>query len=151
MESADLLQGLPAAVQLLDVREAEEYELEHIAGAVNSPLGQLRQRCRELDPEKEVIVYCGIGLRSYLGVRILMQKGFKRVRNLNGGYKVYQALRDERAANGGGEPGGGSGCVAANRRGRQRPGSSLLCRRRRSNLIFAACSAPDRSCSFSAR
>ncbi|NLY38856.1 MAG: FAD-dependent oxidoreductase [Firmicutes bacterium] len=112
VESAELLQGLPPAVQLLDVREAEEYALGYIDGAVNMPLGELRQRCGELDPEREVIVYCSVGLRSYLAARILMQNGFKRVRTLNGGYKVYRTLAGSAGEHGAGAAGAAPGQAA---------------------------------------
>ena len=99
-------------MQLLDVREAEEYALGYIDGAVNMPLGELRQRCGELDPEREVIVYCSVGLRSYLAARILMQNGFKRVRTLNGGYKVYRTLAGSAGEHGAGAAGAAPGQAA---------------------------------------
>ncbi len=80
---------------LLDVREPFEYEQGHIPNAVNIPLGQLRNRHGELPKDKEIIVNCQVGLRSYIGVRILMQNGFKKVRNLSGGYKTYRAVEDD--------------------------------------------------------
>lgn len=81
--------------QILDVREPEENKLGNIPGSKNIPLGKLRERLDELDPQKEVITYCSIGLRSYLALRILTLNGFKSVRNLNGGYRLYQALQKE--------------------------------------------------------
>lgn len=86
----------PCAFQILDVREPEENELGKIPGSKNIPLGKLRERLNELDPQKEVITYCSIGLRSYLAMRILTLNGFNRVRNLSGGYRLYQALQNER-------------------------------------------------------
>ena len=82
-------------VQILDVREPEEYEQGHIPGAIHIPLGQLRQRIDELSPDQELVVHCAVGLRSYLAARILMQKGFTNVRSLDGGYRIYEALRRE--------------------------------------------------------
>ena len=82
-------------IQILDVREAEENELGGVSGAINIPLGQLRERLHELDPQKEIITYCSVGLRSYLAMRILILSGFKNVRNLNGGYRMFQALKNE--------------------------------------------------------
>lgn len=80
---------------LLDVREPSEFEQGHIPNAVNIPLGQLRSRLNELPGNKEIIVNCQVGLRSYIGVRILMQNGFKNVRNLSGGYKTYRAVEED--------------------------------------------------------
>lgn len=86
----------PGPFQILDVREPEENELGKIPGSKNIPLGKLRERLNELDPQKEVITYCSIGLRSYLAMRILTLNGFNKVRNLSGGYRLYQALQNER-------------------------------------------------------
>jgi NADPH-dependent 2,4-dienoyl-CoA reductase/sulfur reductase-like enzyme/rhodanese-related sulfurtransferase len=84
---------------LLDVRESDEYEEGHIPNAVNISLNQLRSRLSELPKDKEIIVNCQVGLRSYIGVRILLQNGFSNVRNLIGGYKTYsQVERDMKAS-----------------------------------------------------
>ena len=80
---------------LLDAREPSEYENGHIPNAVNIPLGQIRSRLGEIPGDKEIIVNCQVGLRSYIGVRILMQNGFDNVRNLSGGYKTYRAVEDD--------------------------------------------------------
>jgi len=86
--------------QILDVREVEENELGKIPGAINIPLGQLRSRLHELDRQKPIIVYCSVGLRSYLATRILTLRGFENVHNLNGGYRMFQALQNENSSKG---------------------------------------------------
>lgn len=80
---------------LLDVREPSEYDQGHIPNAVNIPLGQIRSRVNEIPKDKEIIVNCQVGLRSYIGVRILMQNGFGNVRNLTGGYKTYSSVEND--------------------------------------------------------
>jgi len=75
---------------LLDVRMRKETEAGTIPGAVNVPLDQLRDRLDELPRDKELLVFCQVGLRGYLACRILKQHGF-RCRNLTGGYKTYRA------------------------------------------------------------
>ncbi|MGI6559688.1 MAG: FAD-dependent oxidoreductase [Limnochordia bacterium] len=77
---------------VLDVREPSEYAKGHIPGAVNIPLGQLRERLGELPRDREMVVYCRVGMRSYIATRILMQRGFKSVFNLSGGYRTYRAV-----------------------------------------------------------
>jgi rhodanese-related sulfurtransferase len=57
---------------------------------LNIPLNELRGRLNELDRSKRYIPYCAIGLRGYLGHRILVQNGF-RSRNLSGGYKTWKS------------------------------------------------------------
>lgn len=78
-----------ADVLLVDVRTPEEYSLGTIDGAVNIPLDDLRGRLGEIDRESDVIVFCAVGLRGYLAQRILLGRGYRRVRNLAGGYKTY--------------------------------------------------------------
>lgn len=76
-------------VCLVDVRTPEEYSLGTIDGAVNIPLDDLRGRLGEIGRESDVIVFCAVGLRGYLAQRILLGRGYRRVRNLAGGYKTY--------------------------------------------------------------
>ena len=78
-----------AEVCLVDVRTPEEYALGTIDGAVNIPLDDLRGRLGEIDRDSNVIVFCAVGLRGYLAQRILLGRGYRRVRNLVGGYKTY--------------------------------------------------------------
>lgn len=78
-----------AEVCLVDVRTPEEYALGTIDGAVNIPLDDLRGRLGEIGRDSDVIVFCAVGLRGYLAQRILLGRGYRRVRNLAGGYKTY--------------------------------------------------------------
>ena len=55
---------------------------------MNIPLDVLRDHIDELPKDKKIIVSCAVGLRGYLGTRILRQHGFDAV-NLSGGYRVY--------------------------------------------------------------
>ena len=75
---------------LLDVRTRKEAEAGTIPGAINIPLDELRERLGELPQDKEILIFCQVGLRGYLAARILTQHGFK-CRNLTGGYKTYRA------------------------------------------------------------
>ena len=74
---------------LLDVRTPSEYELGTIQGAINIPLEKLRKRLNELPKDKDIVVFCAVGLRGYLAIRILQGHGFKNVCNLSGGYQIY--------------------------------------------------------------
>ena len=69
---------------LLDVRHPEELVVEHVPGAVNIPLDQLRARLDELPSDREILVFCRSGQRAYYSTRILLQNGFK-ARNIAGG------------------------------------------------------------------
>lgn len=84
---------------LLDAREPSEYAEGHIPNAVNVPLNQIRSRFDELPRDKEIIVNCRVGLRSYIGVRMLVQNGFENVRNLSGGYITYSEIEKDMKEN----------------------------------------------------
>lgn len=74
---------------LVDVRTADEYSLGAIPGAINIPVDELRNRLSELPKDKPIVVTCAVGLRGYLAYRILVQHGYKDVKNLSGGYKTW--------------------------------------------------------------
>ncbi len=82
---------------LLDVRSRMEFELGTIAGAVNIPLDALRDRLDELPRDREIYIFCQVGLRGYIAYRLLIQKGFTKVWNLSGGYKTYQLAVQKQA------------------------------------------------------
>ncbi|SFA84077.1 CoA-disulfide reductase [Clostridium frigidicarnis] len=77
----------------LDVRESLEVEMGSIKSSINIPLGDLRKRLTELPKDREIYVYCQVGLRGYIACRILSQHGFK-CKNLDGGYKTYSSVID---------------------------------------------------------
>lgn len=76
---------------LIDVREPSEYSRGHIPGAVNIPLGVLREKLGEVPKDVPLIVYCAVGQRGYYATRILRQNGFNP-RNLMGGYTSYRVF-----------------------------------------------------------
>ncbi|WP_341938728.1 MBL fold metallo-hydrolase [Marinimicrobium sp. C2-29] len=81
-------------LQVLDVREEDEFAGGHIPGALNMYVGYLAERLKELPLERDrpVVVTCGVGHRAGLGVSILLRAGFTDVRNLLGGMKAWKAL-----------------------------------------------------------
>lgn len=81
---------LSKAMQLLDVRDDAEVQRGTIPGSVHIPLNQLRSRLAELPRDKEILVFCQSGQRSYNACRILMQHGIA-CRNLSGAYKTWSA------------------------------------------------------------
>jgi Rhodanese-related sulfurtransferase len=75
-------------LNLLDVREPEEWADGHVAGAKHIPLGQLSQRHDELKQGKELIVICRSGNRSGLACELLAERGFDVV-NMTGGLNAW--------------------------------------------------------------
>ncbi|MFO7170010.1 MAG: molybdopterin-synthase adenylyltransferase MoeB [Chloroflexota bacterium] len=70
---------------LLDVREANEWEIGHLPGAVRISVNELPARLNELDTAREMVVYCRSGARSGRAVDLLRQAGFRKVKNMVGG------------------------------------------------------------------
>ena len=83
------LATLGAHQVLLDVRNLSEFQAGSLPGARLAPVDELRERLAELDPAKEYLLFCQVGLRGYVACRMLSQLGYQ-VRNLSGGYKRYQ-------------------------------------------------------------
>jgi adenylyltransferase/sulfurtransferase len=75
--------------QLVDVREPHEYEICRIPGAVLIPLTQLPARLAEIDPDREVILQCKVGVRSARATAFLQRQGFAGARNLAGGILAW--------------------------------------------------------------
>ncbi len=74
---------------LLDVREHEEVAIVQLSGAVHIPMGEVPGRLHELDPDKEIIVYCHHGVRSMRVAQFLVQRDFAKVVNLAGGIDAW--------------------------------------------------------------
>jgi rhodanese-related sulfurtransferase len=82
----DAARGRP---QLLDVREAWEFETCRIGGARLLPLRELPARVGELDPTAATVVICHHGGRSMQAAMFLERQGFADVRNLAGGVDAW--------------------------------------------------------------
>jgi adenylyltransferase/sulfurtransferase len=77
------------AFELIDVRETFEYEIARINGAKLIPLGEIAERADELHRERPIVVHCHSGQRSAEAVRLLQQRGFAEVYNLEGGIDAW--------------------------------------------------------------
>lgn len=78
---------------LLDVRNPGELaKLGTIGDAYNIPVDSLRERLDELPKDREILLYCQVGLRGNVASRILSNHGFS-VKNLSGGFKTWQAAQ----------------------------------------------------------
>jgi sulfur-carrier protein adenylyltransferase/sulfurtransferase len=75
--------------ELIDVREVFEYEVARIDGAKLIPLGEIAERADELQRERPIVVHCHSGGRSAEAVRLLQQRGFANIYNLEGGIDAW--------------------------------------------------------------
>ena len=57
---------------LIDTRTPEEFSFGTIPGAVNIPLDEMREHLAEIPTDKPVVLFCAVGLRGYLSLRILI-------------------------------------------------------------------------------
>ena len=79
----------PNRAVLLDVRRPDERAKGFIPGSIHIPLDELRARMSKLPRDREIIVHCQSGQRSYFACRMLSQHGF-RVRNLTGSFRTWK-------------------------------------------------------------
>jgi adenylyltransferase/sulfurtransferase len=77
------------AFDLIDVREPFEHEIARIDRAKLIPLGEITERLAELERKQQIVVHCHSGTRSAQAVRLLQQRGFTRVFNLEGGIDAW--------------------------------------------------------------
>ncbi|OGC10202.1 hypothetical protein A2V82_12860 [candidate division KSB1 bacterium RBG_16_48_16] len=87
-------------VLLLDVRTPEEFDgpLGHLEGAKLIPLQELPQRLDEIKSykNKEIVVYCRSGGRSQRASQILIDNGFRKVKNMVGGMRAWNEMLEKR-------------------------------------------------------
>ena len=77
-------------VQIIDVREANEYAVARIPDSKHIPLGQVVNRMSEIDPTRETVVHCKMGGRSAKAIEALKQAGFTgHLLNLKGGITAW--------------------------------------------------------------
>ena len=90
ISSSELKSLLASGCCLVDVREPVEHAEEHIVGAKLIPLGQLEQRCAEIDRNVPVVVMCRSGRRGVEALKKLQAQGIANVRNLEGGILAWK-------------------------------------------------------------
>jgi adenylyltransferase/sulfurtransferase len=77
-------------LQIIDVREPNEYDIARIPGTRLIPLGQVTQRMSEIEEGRETVVHCKGGVRSAKAIEALQGAGFKgKLLNLKGGITAW--------------------------------------------------------------
>ena len=84
-----LLKG--EAIQVIDTRAQKQYNVSKVEGAINIPLGDIRTKAKELNPELSTVAYCNGGVTGNAVQNILRNLGFSDIYNLSGGNKNYQS------------------------------------------------------------
>jgi rhodanese-related sulfurtransferase len=76
-------------VQLIDVREPNDFENGHILGARNIPMTQMKTRLVEIRPDKPVYLYAQSEIISGRAASMLYKKGYRELFHLKGGFKMW--------------------------------------------------------------
>ena len=77
-------------LQVIDVREPNEFEIARMPGTKLIPLGQVVNRMSEIDSSRETVVHCKGGVRSAKAIEALKNAGFAgRMINLKGGITAW--------------------------------------------------------------
>ncbi|MGI8813209.1 MAG: rhodanese-like domain-containing protein [Pyrinomonadaceae bacterium] len=85
-----------AAIQLIDVRQPDEYAFAKIEGAKLIPLGDVVRRMSEIDPSRETVLHCKMGARSARAIEMLQAAGFTgELKNLKGGITAWSNEVDQ--------------------------------------------------------
>ena len=89
-QQASMMQAEQKAI-IVDVRETDEWNAGHIAGAIHIPLGEIQNRVTELTQyqSRPIITQCRSGVRSAKAADLLKMAGFTKVYNLDGGINAW--------------------------------------------------------------
>jgi rhodanese-related sulfurtransferase len=81
-----------SGARLIDVREDNEWDTAHAAGAIHLGKGIIERDVEATAPDKstELILYCGGGYRSALAADVLQQMGYTNVWSMAGGWKAWK-------------------------------------------------------------
>ncbi len=84
-------------IQLIDVRQPDEFAFASIDGATLIPLGEIPTRKNEIDATRDTVVFCKMGGRSARAIQFLEQSGFNgKLSNLVGGITAWSNDVDPR-------------------------------------------------------
>src|SRR5215204_5508879 len=92
ISATDLKRRMDAGedIQLIDVRQPEEWSVAKIEGAKLIPLGEILNRMSEIDENRETVLHCKTGMRSARAMEAMQRAGFKGdLKNLKGGITAW--------------------------------------------------------------
>lgn len=82
-----------SGIQLLDVRTASEHKNGHLKNSLQADWlnkQQFADRIQYLDKSKPVLIYCASGIRSAEAAKLMIEKGFTSVQNMQGGINAWK-------------------------------------------------------------
>lgn len=98
IDQASLLKRIEkkdTSLVILDVRTPEEFAAGHVPGAINIPYSHLPSRISEVADaaDKDIVVYCAVGVRAEMGAERLRENGFTKLLHLDGDMKAWEAQK----------------------------------------------------------
>jgi len=87
---AEASEAAAAGALIVDVREADEFAAERIAGVALVPISQFAARHAELPKDRPLLMLCHAGSRSQSATMYLRQAGWTDVRNVSGGMVAWR-------------------------------------------------------------
>ncbi|MGA0436489.1 MAG: molybdopterin-synthase adenylyltransferase MoeB [Limisphaerales bacterium] len=83
-----------SGIQVIDVREEDEWRIARVEGTTLLPLSQLAERYTELDPNQSYYLHCKAGVRSLKALDFLRQQGFGELKSVQGGISAWSGQID---------------------------------------------------------
>jgi sulfur-carrier protein adenylyltransferase/sulfurtransferase len=75
---------------VVDVREPHEFEAVRIDGARLAPLGSVAASLEDVDKNREIVLVCRTDNRSGKAQRLLADRGYTRLQNMEGGMVAWE-------------------------------------------------------------
>jgi adenylyltransferase/sulfurtransferase len=88
-EMKQALEDPSLGIKVIDVREADEYQIAHVEGVPLFPLSSLAQQFSRLDPNQQIYIHCKSGARSLRALQLLREQGFKYLKSVKGGINAW--------------------------------------------------------------
>lgn len=80
--------------KIIDVREPFEWEIYHLPKAIHIPMNSIPTELERFSPDEELYIVCAHGVRSLHVVQFLVQQGYSKAINVEGGMAEIQLLLD---------------------------------------------------------
>jgi rhodanese-related sulfurtransferase len=98
VDSAGLIDAQKKGAQIIDVRTVGEFQMGHIAGAINVPVDELQSKAASWNRDTSYVVYCASGARSADAQNTMQTMGFKNVADLSGGIATWTGTLEKGAS-----------------------------------------------------
>ncbi|MGY8863189.1 MAG: thiosulfate sulfurtransferase GlpE [Pseudomonadales bacterium] len=92
---ADVMDKVNQGAYLVDIRDMNSYQNNHIKNSERIDNETLPNFLREADMDKPIIVCCYHGISSIQAAGFLAQQGFDDVYSLEGGFAAYSLQHPE--------------------------------------------------------